>query len=89
MGAVDDINTAVESGLPDIQGSFLAGYAGYGEATGAFTKGIRATSGGQTSYVDSGAYRISFQASKYDAIYGASTTVTPPSIKTNFLIKHD
>lgn len=89
MGAVSDINTAVESGLPDIQGSFVAGDSGYGAAEGAFTKGARVMLGGQTAYEESGSHRISFYASKYNAIYGASTTVQPPAVKVAVLIKHD
>lgn len=30
-----------------------------------------------------------FSASKCSAVYGASSTVTPPSVKCAFLIKHD
>lgn len=38
--------------------------------------------GGDTSY------GLGFNASRYDAIYGSSNTVTPLSQKTNFVIRY-
>ena len=79
----------MESGLPDIQGDFCAGYSGLTTPSGAFERGPKVSVGGQTVYESSSAYYVKFFASKYNSIYGASETVRPPAIKTAFLIKHD
>lgn len=87
MGALDHINQLVGAGLPEIVGTFGRGRTNI-PSTGAFTTlfigDVTSNSGSSSD-----ARTIEFKASKSNSIYGASTTVTPPSIKTNFLINHD
>ena len=91
MGAVSGINQIVAPGLPDISGSLT--YVARGAwkaivASGAFTAEQNTT---ETGNSDNKGYtnNVSFRASRSNSIYGASTTVTPPSVKCSFLIKHD
>lgn len=73
-----DTVEAREAGLPDIQGSIIASREG---ATGAFkntTPNKNSALGYDTHYVDMNTNN--FKASRYNSIYGASTTVQPPTI---------
>lgn len=73
-----DTVEAREAGLPDIQGSIIAARSG---ATGAFTNetpNINSALGYDTNYRDMNTN--DFKASRYNSIYGASTTVQPPAI---------
>lgn len=66
------------AGLPDIQGSIIACRD---SAKGAFTNTTPSKNSGlgyDTHYVDMNTN--DFKASRYNAIYGASTTVQPPAI---------
>ena len=87
LGSVTGSNQLVGAGLPEIVGTFGRGRTNI-PSTGAFTTlfigDVTSNSGSSSD-----ARTIEFKASKSNSIYGASTTVTPPSIKTNFLIKHD
>lgn len=80
---------AIQAGLPDITGQFRdSGYhRGGGYATGAFYNTL---SDGDTS--NEGASRAGgrygFAASRSNSIYGASQTVTPPSIQLLPQIKY-
>lgn len=68
-----DAGTTIEPGLPNITGEFYGGQQGNGYPDG---------SGDSTSVGGGGSYprkTIKFDASNYDAIYGASTTVQPPA----------
>lgn len=69
--------TTVEAGLPNITGSFVANVQyGKNKVSGAFTASNRITTTGESN---SGAevYKFSLDASKSNAIYGASSTVQP------------
>lgn len=91
LGSVTGINATVKAGLPEIAGDVL--YLPHGahvvlNATGAFRSALdgqqtgNAPNGGRTEH-------LSFLASRSNDIYGASSTVQPPSVKCAFLIKHD
>lgn len=89
--------TEKTAGLPNIKGIFDPretvgfGYNGTGTASGSFYK---TTDGGSltsnTLSVQSGntdPYRIGFDASKSNSIYGNSTTVQPPALTMRYIIK--
>ena len=69
--------TTVESGLPNITGSFVADVKkGEHKVSGAFTAGSAIASTGEYSNF-SDVYKFSLDASKSNAIYGRSATVQP------------
>ena len=69
--------TTVEAGLPNITGSFVANvHYGYHKVSDAFTAGNRITTTGENNNY-SEVYKFSLDASKSNAIYGASSTVQP------------
>ena len=73
------------AGLPNITGQTLA-FSGFDN--GAFKTGITyscAAPGGQDSHLMT---VNTFNASRVSNIYGASTTVQPPSFTTRFIIKY-
>ena len=79
-------------GLPEIQGGTNGGVT-YGEQqNGALYTPSNKTYSVQAPPVDAGSLKTCsgyiFQASKYDPIYGSSTTVTPKSLKTGWCIKY-
>lgn len=91
-GNTTEIGTKVVAGLPNIKGSFtgakLTDYAddklNYG--TGAFYREKRkdwSSGGGDSGYNST----FHFDASRFNSIYGNSTTVQPPAIKALPLIK--
>ena len=69
--------TTVEAGLPNITGSFVANvHYRYHNVSGAFTAGKQITTTGENnSYAE--VHKFSLDASKSNAIYGASSTVQP------------
>ena len=85
----NNVRQLVAAGLPNITGSYVSisdsrkynvsdalykgDYGAYSYASATRTEG----------------YGIGFDASKSNSIYGNSTTVQPPAIKLNVLIKHD
>ena len=102
MGATAGINAAVEAGLPDITGNmiYLAGLlSGYlaCSAYPANEHGCFYSEQYSSTYAlpnvtlktDLMCARTHFAASQSNAIYGSSTTVTPPSVKCTYLIRHD
>lgn len=72
----------LNAGLPNITGSFSASD---GRTSGAFyvESRIGGLDGGGV-----GTYMFGFNASRSSGIYGASSTVQPPSVKVNFIIKY-
>lgn len=83
--------TTIAAGLPNITGTFSAIRRGWGSGpspTGAFSwsnwagnlKGASSDDWGST---------YTFNASKSNAIYGASSTVQPPAVTVKFLIRAD
>lgn len=69
--------TTVEAGLPNITGSFVANVRSRSHnASGAFTaKNLSTSTGADNS--DAQVYKFSLDASRSNAIYGASSTVQP------------
>lgn len=92
QGATSGIGTTVSAGLPNITGEW-SGFRGLGgNGTGALAKTNSASVDWAVGHADNdGRYltNLSFDASRSSAIYGASTTVQPPAVKTAVLIKHD
>lgn len=75
-GVRNNVGDYVEAGLPNITGNNAMGYSNAGTPSGAFKKGA------DTSTIGAGGgqiWRINFDASASNAIYGASTTVQPPA----------
>ena len=77
------VNTTIEAGLPNIYGKFSTGAENKGQtANGAFS----VVSNSEHRNTD-GEYNnqrlITFDASKYNSIYGSSTTVQPPVLCMN------
>ena len=69
--------TTVEAGLPNITGSFVANvHFNRHAVSGAFTAGNKITTTGANNS-DANVYKFSLDASKSNAIYGASSTVQP------------
>ena len=99
FGATSGINEQVAAGLPNIVGKCGSAAVGFNtglasnsfanSCTGAFSGKTSANTGGHNEGKNNGWSFFSFDASLSNAIYGASATVTPPSVKTAFLIKHD
>ena len=88
LGAVTDINQSVEAGLPNLTGT-VAMHAGYiGPCTGVFSRGSVNKWYGDNVHETVPA-SFDFNASNSNTIYGNSDTVTPPSVRCAFLIKHD
>jgi len=81
----DTAGTEHAPGLPNIEGEFASVfYNNYVYGTGAFVKGeVHGNLGG--GGVDG--YKMSFDASQSNAIYGNSDTVQPKSSTTRYLIK--
>lgn len=76
-GSSHAAGTTVQAGLPNITGSFVANvHYRSNEVSGAFTTGDRITSTGANNG-DANVYKFSLDASKSNAIYGASSTVQP------------
>lgn len=94
-GSSSGINELVAAGLPNIDGTFtgIRGGADINPPASLATGAFYATDGGFGHGTGpTGEYRprtFHFVASRSSSIYGASTTVTPPSVKTAVLIRHD
>lgn len=91
-----DTPSKIEAGLPNIQGNFYANdisslfWTGAKQATGAFslnTTQKNVFSGTATALLSTTS-AVLFNASSYNAIYGKSNTVQPPSIKLIPQIKY-
>lgn len=84
QGSADPL-TLVEAGLPNITGTF-SGHEN--NASGAFTVVGGAEWHGNRN--DNGnKRRVSFDASKSNAIYGKSNTVQPPAVTAVWIIKYE
>lgn len=85
QGANGNLGTSIAAGLPNISGTFSV-YADWLYANGAFSGPRESTirAGGS----DGGRRGFNFNASSSNAIYGKSTTVQPPAIALNILIKY-
>lgn len=75
--------TTVEAGLPNITGSFFANVRdGMNAVSGAFTSSRYGNLTGANNS-DTYVYKFSLDASKSNAIYGASSTVQPAALYIN------
>lgn len=92
VGADASINQTVEAGLPNITATTRSTYIRANppvEITGAITATISSSEIVAAEAIAYALVNFGFDASKANAIYGSSNTVTPPSVKCAFLIKHD
>ena len=71
-----DAGSTISAGLPDIQGTFTAMRGG---SSGAFTQS--GSQGDKFSGTTTTRETIDFKASRYNSIYGSSSTVQPPAFK--------
>lgn len=80
---------ALAAGLPNITGTFVADGFGAkeGQDSGAFTSVYQRYSY-TSSDTNAGVYKYTFDASRSNAIYGASNTVRPPAIKVMPIIRY-
>ena len=85
LGSASNINALVSAGLPNIIGSFYT-LNSTNTVSGAFSKTGESGDGDGGS---GGTHIIGFDASMSNSIYGASSTVTPLSVKVAILIRHD
>lgn len=97
LGATSGINSTVPAGLPNATGNVMQ-HEGSAKDWGIYQAISGAFSGGATrskyfnptnfgEYASFASFRLDL--SKSNAIYGSSTTVTPPSVKCTYLIRHD
>lgn len=78
--------TTKAAGLPNITGTFEPSDGRGGAATGAFYK--TSYSGWTEKGTEGTDYTWKFDASRSNAIYGASTTVQPPALTMRYYIKY-
>lgn len=94
LGTTTEVNQIVSAGLPDVQGiatyvALVGDWATFSGAFGSSTQSEKTTNVAGNEHEWSSIGTLRFSASASNSIYGASTTVTPPSVKCAFLIKHD
>ena len=82
--------TVKAAGLPNITGSVSTSRFGYGESNnGSGALRLNANSATGPDYnSDTHSNELSFNASRFNSIYGASTTVQPPALTMRFYIKY-
>ena len=87
-GANGNLGKRIEAGLPNITGTFYHDRNAMFELSGAFsyTNGRFLNLKNDDNVMSSG--YVSFNASKSNAIYGKSTTVQPPAVCVNYIIKY-
>ena len=87
-GANGNLGKRIEAGLPNITGTFYHDRNANFELSGAFsyTNGRFLNLKNDDNVATSG--YVSFNASKSNAIYGKSTTVQPPAVCVNYIIKY-
>lgn len=85
----NNVRQLVAAGLPNITGSYvsISDSRKYNVSDALYKGDYGAYSYASASRTEG--YGIGFDASKSNSIYGNSTTVQPPAIKLNVLIKHD
>ena len=86
-GSSSNINGLVAAGLPNIEGQFGRGRTTV-ESTGVFESRIPSDRTSNSGTSTDGTI-IHFSASRYNSIYGASTTVQPLAVKCAVLVRHD
>lgn len=86
----NDANTGItelSAGLPNITGATTSNYSDLSTATGSFLRGTDLYNRSSNVGGLFGA-NLNFDASLSNSIYGNSTTVQPPAIRTPFIIKY-
>ena len=82
----------IAAGLPNITGAVgsSSAFLTADSSSGAFKTdwGSAFVVGVDTSQARTGGFGFGFDASKSNALYGANSTVQPPAIATNFIIKY-
>lgn len=87
LEGADTAGTVKEAGLPNIEGSYMGNTSeGVYNRTGAFVN-TKYKSGGRAAGGGGGNITVNFNAGKSNPIYGASTTVQPPSVTVRYFIK--
>jgi len=86
------VGTSIAAGLPNITGTLQPiatdrGATGFEAKSGAFTNSTNASHSGAATSDSSYRATIDFNASKSNSIYGNSTTVQPPAVCVNYIIK--
>jgi microcystin-dependent protein len=90
QGANSNLGTTKSAGLPNITGNFTTynrnniEYSADGAITIGTSTSINATTSAGTGYITP----YSFNASNSNSIYGNSTTVQPPALCVNYIIKY-
>lgn len=84
-GANTTLGQSIEAGLPNITGKFSASGAYWGGGSGVFY--AEGSSSCNQNYGGSGS-GWAFNASRSSSVYGKSSTVQPPAVVTNFVIKY-
>lgn len=79
------VGQSINAGLPNITGRFMQGNYANNYTEGAFYQ--TGAMGGPCAHKGDNRYLGYFDASRSSAVYGASTTVQPPAVVLNFLIK--
>lgn len=88
QGANGDLGSVKEAGLPNILGSFNAQITD-GLTTPSSSGALYHAGQGSNGFFGAGTgYRIQFDASRSNPIYGNSDTVQPPAITMNVFIKY-
>lgn len=92
-GANENLMKVIAAGLPNIKGSCIPGapgrYISMSDFTGVFSYVYSHLSTGDGSGAHpSDISGIDFNASRYNSVYGNSTTVQPPAIAVNIFIKY-
>lgn len=87
--AANSAGAVLAAGLPNITGTFVADGFGsqLGQDSGAFTSAHHSYSY-TSSNQNAGVYKYTFNASRSNAIYGASNTVQPPAIRLMPIIRY-
>ena len=86
------LGTVKSAGLPDIHGALSTGFRLAYKAEGAFVK--RGVDGNRNNVDNCGTtsapacHSWEFHASRSNSIYGKSTTVQPPAVVMNYIIKY-
>lgn len=87
LSETNSVGDYLSAGLPNITGSYCNASRWNRNFTGALYSGGTGIEGfGQNGYGNNSI--VAFDASKSNSIYGNSTTVQPPALVTNFIIKY-
>lgn len=85
------IGTYWDAGLPNVEGSITPGGGMKELSVTSYSGALRTFENGRVTnaqFGTSASWGIIFDASKYNSIYGASSTVQPPALTMRFYIKY-